>query len=108
MRWHERIIAAHLAVTDKVSHYERLKSDRYFVWREDGANDLESDNIHTERVMTGSTDLYTKVEFDSWIDDFERALNGHGIIWRLNSVQYEEDTRFIHYEWMWEVHDGAD
>ena len=36
MSWKKTIIDAHLSVTDSVSHYRRLKSDRYFVWAEDG------------------------------------------------------------------------
>ena len=66
MKWYEKIIAVHLAVTDQVSHAEHMKSDRYFVWQEDGANDLEADGLHVERAITGSTDLFTKQEFDPW------------------------------------------
>ena len=29
--WYDTVIAAHTAVTDAVSHFERLDSDRYFV-----------------------------------------------------------------------------
>ena len=47
MAWYETIIAAHTAVTQAVSHGQRLKSSRYFVWQEDGANDLEADNSGT-------------------------------------------------------------
>lgn len=101
--WYDNIIAAHTAVTDAVSHFERLKSDRYFVWQEDGANDLESDNKHTEAVVTGTTDLFTKQEFDPWKEALEKSLDDYGIAWYLNSVQYEEDTGFIHYEWVWSV-----
>lgn len=101
--WYDNIIAAHTAVTDAVSHFERLKSDRYFVWQEDGANDIESDNEHTEGVVTGTTDLFTKQEFDPWKEAFEKSLDDYGIAWYLNSVQYEEDTGFIHYEWVWSV-----
>lgn len=103
MTWYERIIAAHTAVTGAVSHFERMKSDRYFVWQEDGATDLESDNAHSEKAVTGTTDLFTKQEFDPWKEQFEAALDAAGIAWYLNSVQYEEDTGFIHYEWAWEV-----
>ena len=46
MTWTDRIVAAHTAVTDQVSHLARMKSDRYFVWQEDGANDLETDGRH--------------------------------------------------------------
>ena len=100
------MIAAHAAVTDAVSHGYRLRSDRYFVWQEDGAADFISDDRHAEKAVTGSTDLFTKQEFDPWKDAFERALDNSGMAWLLNSVQYEEDTGFFHYEWVWEVFDG--
>lgn len=104
MSWHEHIISAHLAVTDKAYHSEADKSDRYFVWQEDGANDILADDIHVGKAVTGTTDLFTKQEFDSWRDEIEAAFDASPyIFWKLNSVQYEEDTGFYHYEWRWEV-----
>lgn len=103
MKWYEKIIAVHLAVTDQVSHAEHMKSDRYFVWQEDGANDLEADGLHVERAITGSTDLFTKQEFDPWKEQFESALEASGLPWSYNSFQYEEETGYYHYEWYWEV-----
>lgn len=103
MTWYEKIIAAHLAVTDSVSHNERIKSDRYFVWGETGQDDLEASNIHAEKAVTGYTDLYTKQEFDPWKDQLEESFDTNGIAWSLNSVQYEEETGFTHYEWYWSV-----
>ena len=100
MTWYERIIAAHRAVTDAVSHAARVKSERYFVWQEDGSNDLAGDNGHGERAMTGTTDLYTKQELDPWADALGESFDAHGIAWALNSVQYEADTGFYHYEWV--------
>ena len=103
MPWYEKIIAVHLAVTDAVSHSESMQLDRYFVWQEDGENALLANNTHTERAVTGSTDLYTKTEFDPWKEDFEAALDAAGLPWNFESFQYEEDTGFYHYEWYWEV-----
>ena len=103
MTWYERVIAAHTAVTDSVSHSARLASDRYFVWQEDGSNDLAGDNGHGETAVTGTTDLYTKQEFDPWADALGESLSSYGISWTLDNVQYEEDTGFYHYEWLWEV-----
>ena len=103
MTWYERIIAAHRAVTDAVSHAARIKSDRYFVWQEDGSNDLAGDNGHSERAVTGTTDLYTKQELDPWADALGESFDAHGISWALNSVQYEADAGFYHYEWVWEA-----
>ena len=108
MTWYERIVAAHLEVTSNVSHYIRLNSDRYFVWQEEGTNDFSADNRHQERAVTGSTDLFTKEEFDPWVEALEAAFDAHGISWVRSSVQYEEDTGFIHFEWIWEVMSDGD
>lgn len=104
MTWYEKIIKAHTAVTDKVSHGGRLKSDRYFVWQEEGSADLIADNLHAEKAVSGSTDLFTKREFDPWKDAFEASMDAvAGLCWKLNSVQYEPDTGFWHYEWKWVI-----
>ena len=101
--WYDTVIAAHTAVTDAVSHFERLNSDRYFVWQEDGSNGIVGDDRHVEGAVTGTTDLFTKREFDPWKEEFEESMDSIGMAWYLNSVQYEEDTGFIHYEWVWSV-----
>ena len=104
MNWYERIVAAHTAVTDAVSHGVRLNCDRYFVWQEDGSTDLIADNRHAETAVTGTTDLFTRQEFDPWKGAFEAAMEDTpGINWELNSIQYEVDTGFWHYEWIWSV-----
>lgn len=103
--WYERIIAAHVAVTDAVSHGARLKSDRYFVWQEEGRDDMAADGGHAETSMTGSTDLWTKVEFDPWAEAFEASLDAQpGIAWRRSWTAYDKDTGFWHYEWKWAVY----
>lgn len=106
MRWYEQIMAAHTAVTDQVSHFERMQSDRYFVWQEDGRNDLEADGIHAEEAVTGFTDLFTSVEFDPWGQALQDSFDRLGVAWSLRDVQYEEETGIIHYTWDWQVLDG--
>ena len=109
MTWNEKIIAAHTAVTNQVSHMVRLSSERYFVWQEDGRNDLIADGIHVETAVTGTTDLFTKQEFDQWAEAFESSLDNLGIAWSFSSFQREADTGFLHYEWNWEgTGDGDD
>ena len=104
MSWYEKIVSIHLAVTNAVSHGGRLKSDRYFVWQESGSNDYTANNRHCEKAVTGSTDLFTQIELDPWKDAFEQALNENSdVSWSLNSIQFEEETGFWHYEWNWEV-----
>lgn len=106
MRWFEKIIAAHTAVTDAVSHFERPKSERYFVWQADGNKDLTADDTHAEKAVTGSTDLFTKIEFDPWAEAIGESFSSYGIAWTLADVQFEEDTGIIHFTWEWEVTDG--
>ena len=102
--WQDRIIAAHTEVAgENVSHMQRLKSRRYFVWQEDGFDDLEASGRHIEKAVTGSTDLFTPQEFDPWVDALGESLSSHCIAWRLNSIQYEQETRLFHYEWTWTV-----
>lgn len=107
MRWYETIIAAHTAVSDAVSHARYMNGDRYFVWQEDGSNDYTADDVHAGRAVTGTTDLYTRVEFDPWVDELGNSFDTYGIFWNINSIQYEEDTGFYHIEWRWEVIDNG-
>ncbi len=107
MKWSEKIIQAHTAVTGAVSHSARLKSERYFVWQENGTHDFIAENRHAERAITGTTDFFTKQEFDPWVSRLGASFDHFGIAWALESIQYEEDTEFYHYEWRWEVLDGG-
>ena len=75
----------------------------YMIWAEDGANDFEADNIRTEKMHQGTVDLYTKTEDDPLMERIPQALERIGAAYYLNSIQYEEDTGLIHYEWVWEV-----
>lgn len=106
MSWYKTVIAVHTAVTDAVSHGKRLNSERYFVWQEERGDDFEADGRHAERGMSGTTDLFSKQEFDPWKDAFEAQLNASPLSWYLNSVQFEEDTGFWHWEWVWGVRYG--
>lgn len=76
----------------------------FLVWAEDGDNTAWADDRMMEQAITGTTDYFTRDEFDLAIDRIQDANQSLGIAWRLNSVQYEDDTELIHYEWSWEVH----
>ena len=95
---------AYAAVVPRSYHYWRPgMSAPFLVWAEDGGNQYYSDNQVSEQAITGSTDYFTKMEYDPVIDDIQKANASMGLAWRLNSVQFEEDTGLIHYEWAWEV-----
>lgn len=109
-RWYDRIIAAHTAVTDQVSHHDHIEGDRYFVWQEEGRADYIADGVHAEKVVTGSTDLYTRIEFDPWADEIEDAFDADGAIEWEKTVAGSKETQtgLIHHEWTWSVKDGKD
>lgn len=93
-----------LTVTDNVGHYEAFKkTDRYIVWAEDGGYSGHGDNKSTTRIMTGTIDLFTKMDNDPFFESIQSAIDGIGIAWGLNSIQYEDSTKFTHYEWSFEV-----
>lgn len=91
-------------ITEYCYHYWRsapkgVKS--YIVWAEDEeAASLNGNNIKQEQGIHGTIDYFTKIEYDSSVDDIQEGLNGlENVSWRLNSVQYEDETTFIHHEW---------
>lgn len=107
MRWFEKIIRAHTAVTNAVRHGEMMDAQRYFVWLEDGRGDLLTDNAHAERATTGRTMLFTPQEFDPWVDELEAAFNADpDIAWELIAVIFDEKTRIWQHTWQWSVTDG--
>ena len=90
----------------KCYHYEKAQKQTapYAVWAEDGESSaLSSDNRRTEIQMGGVLDYYTQTEFDTMVDALNDALNDCTSGWILESVQWEEETKLIHYHWSWSV-----
>lgn len=80
--------------------------ETYVVWREDGEVDgpgVWADNHKVEQKIAGYVDLFTKKEFDPLADDVQDILDSGELSWTLNSIDYEEETGFVHYVWSWEV-----
>ena len=104
----EAVRDACLSVTQNVGHYEAVeKTDKYCVWAEDGeVGSMEADSHKIGQTIEGTIDYFTKDEDDENIEKFQLAFNAAGIGWRLNSVQYEDETRYIHYEWLFRVRNG--
>jgi len=94
-----------LTVTEDTFHfYAFRKPDKYIVWAEDGeASSGHADNKKTNQVIQGTIDYFTKTESDPNFDLIQEKLNSADIAWRINSIQYEEETKYIHYEWVWEM-----
>lgn len=92
-------------VSENVGHYEALKKeDRYIVWAEDGgARCLAGDNMLQNQAVQGTIDYFTRQEDDPLADDIQCALKNAKVSFYLDSVQYEDDTGYIHYQWIFEV-----
>lgn len=105
----EPIKNALLTATSDVSHYEAVgKTDKYIVWAEDSQYDSQwSDDSMNIQIIEGTVDYFTRTENDPNVDKIQSALN-KVCSWRLNSVQYEDDTRYIHYEWLWRLEHGLE
>lgn len=101
----EKVKDALLTVTDNVGHYEALtKTDQYIVWAEDKeGSSVEGDNYKLEQSIQGTIDYYTKNEDDANVEAIQTALKAARIAFYLNSVQYEDETQYIHHEWVFEV-----
>jgi hypothetical protein len=94
-----------LAVTPNTFHFKAYaKPDEYIVWAEDGeADSLNADDQKEEQVLQGTIDYFTKMEYDPNFEIIQAKLNSTDLTWRLNSIQHEEETGYIHYEWIWEM-----
>lgn len=84
------------------------KPDQYIVWAEDGqADGVYADDHMQIQVTEGTIDLFTKTEYDTVANRIQQAMNAADMTWRKNSMQYEEETGYIHYEWIWQVDDAV-
>lgn len=96
------------AAAPSVYHYWRPQMDPpYCVWAEDGEDgSLPADNRKGEQSVSGYVDYYTRTEFDPVLDQIQDALNsvdGFPFGWQLSSVDYEDETNLIHYQWTWSM-----
>lgn len=108
--------------------WSRAPEGDYGVYAEEGANDLIASGRHVERVVRLTVDYFTRAVDSrvvysgdgeayntdgtglySWFDShpaktaIEEALDSVGCAWYLNSVQFENDTGYVHFEWVVEA-----
>ena len=87
----------------KFAHFgwSKAPTGDYGVWAEDGANDLNADDIHSEHAIEGTIDYFTRDDSGTPKTTIEAALDGK-VAYYLNSIQFEDDTGYIHYEWVYQ------
>lgn len=105
MNWNKiwKIPDAFKKITNKVYHFDAGGAEApYIVWGEDGSTDeFNADNKLESRLITGTVDYFTKNTEDSNLEKIEDAMESIGMIYHLNSVQYEDNAGIVHYEWTW-------
>lgn len=100
----EPIGKAYAAEGLQAYHYWRpVQAAPYLIWAEDGDNGDYGENQMMNQAITGTSDYFTKKEYDPAVDKIQEIHNSLGMSWHLNSVQYEDETGLIHYEWGWEI-----
>lgn len=100
----EPVKAALLMVTEDVYHYEALKAeDRYIVWAEDGDNPMYADDTMEHQAIQGTIDYFTSMEYDPNVDAIQKALKEARIAFYLNSQLYDDETKMMNYQWIFEV-----
>lgn len=86
-----------------VYHYKRPPNlSGCVVWSEtydDGTYDYADDKVY-EQIVHGRIEFWTKKEYDPAVDSIQEALNSNSRVgWRLNDVDYEDETGLIYYQW---------
>lgn len=102
-----RQIGEHLAgISENCYHYWRAeKKFPCIIWQENAeVAELRANNGKALQRISGTIDYFTGKEFDPVADEIQKLLDGmEAVTWSLNSVQYEDQTNLIHYEWLFEV-----
>ena len=77
----------------------------YGVYAEDEESIFRTDNRHSEKATIAYVNLFTRDDSGFTKDTVEKyftSLQDDGVTfaWYLNTIQYEEETKFIHIEWV--------
>lgn len=105
----KRIGDALAAAVPVTYHYWRPQMNPPFcVWAEDGEDgSFYADNTKAEQVLTGYVDYYTLTEYDPAVDTIQETMfelqTNLAFGWALSSVDFDEETNLIHYQWTWSV-----
>lgn len=105
MKCLDKVRDALLTVSENVGHYEVLKkNDQYIVWAEDGEGSaIAGDNVKLEQSIQGQIHYFTRKESDPNVEEIQKALRMAKISFYLDAVQHEDETKYIHYSWVFEV-----
>lgn len=88
------------------AHYAWSKAPDgdYGIYEEESGDDLVADGRHVETGTNGYIHFFTRDPSGAPRTAIEAVLNSLCIPWGLDSIQYENDTGYIHYEWSFSVY----
>lgn len=96
-----------LSVSNNVGLFEAIDAtESHIIYAPDSeGGSLNLNNLKDQQVVQGTIDLYAVPSEQSLMDDIQNALTAAAISYELSSMQYEysESSKFIHYEWIFEV-----
>lgn len=83
--------------------WKNATANTYGVVSQDDAGSIWADGKMGEQSTIGTVDIFTKDASSAPQTAVQTILAGLDVSWYLNSVQYEDDTGYIHFEWVWEA-----
>lgn len=82
----------------------RPETDYLVITIDSEANSLEADDKKVNQAPQGTIDLFSMHNDRETMQTVQNVLNTFdGCAWYLNSVQYEDDTRLLHWEWVFSL-----
>ena len=88
--------------------WSKAPNGDYGVYYADNQSQLSADEDAGAEIMLGGyVDYFTRDSSLTPKTTIETALRKVGFMWWLNSMQFEDDTGYIHYEWRWIDTNGA-
>lgn len=77
-------------------------ADGYGVVTADGQSELKADaDPVAEKMLTGYVDVFVKAADPDPTEDVEDAMRAIGVWFRMESIQFEPESGFLHFEWRW-------
>ena len=64
-----------------------------------GGDHFFGDNGLEEQAVEGTVDLFIRSHLTTKAKTVQDTLRTSGVAWRLDSVQYETETRLVHWSW---------
>ena len=84
--------------------WETAPAEDYGVVSLDGpGGTLFADDHTEEQAVSGMVDLFVRGPSTAKARTVQAAMNAFDCAWKLNMVQYEPDTRLVHFSWDYEL-----